>query len=202
MVAWSAILRRFLKYFGACELTELSQTDTEFHGWSCNQGISENFHTFPIWADVWPFEIANHDMRSGWSSVLIWQVYQTHIYPSSIVSLCLSLLDSNLQRYNFDGSHQYMPSQLGTVGFEDFLLWVWQCIFMEETLGIAWITWRAGIGTVWWKVWWWLSVLQKLMNSMRFARIQTLMRIPWFLVARHHFLVYFWVPGPPGLHFW
>ena len=65
MVAWSALLRRFLKYFGACELTELSQTDTEFHGWSCNQGILENFHAFPIWADVWPFEIANHDMLSS-----------------------------------------------------------------------------------------------------------------------------------------
>ena len=25
----------------------------------------------------------------------------------------------------------------GTVGFEDFLLWVWQCIFMEERLGSA-----------------------------------------------------------------
>ena len=60
-------------------------------------GISENFHTFPIWADVWPFEIANPDMRSSWSSVLIWQVYQTHIYPSSTVSLCLSLLASTFR---------------------------------------------------------------------------------------------------------
>ena len=153
MVAWSALLRRFLKYFGACELTELSQTDTEFQWLVLQSGILENFHAFPIWADVWPFEIASHDMLTSWSSVLIWQVYQTLFYPSSTVSLCLSLLASNLQRYNFDGSHQYMPSQLGTVGFEDFLLWVWQCIFMEETLGIAWITWLRN----------WYSLMEGLM---------------------------------------
>lgn len=146
MVAWSALLvGDFQKYFGACELTvPVFHRDTEFHAWSCNPGFGKfSIHfLFGPMCDGLKLRILRittclaADLQYSFGRFT--KPYQTHIYPSSTVSLCLwACLLKHLQRYNSQMAAIYMPSQLGTVGFEDFLLWVWQCIFMEETLGIA-----------------------------------------------------------------